>query len=42
MKKFVGRERKAVKKKGEKHHPIYLRRFWHTLVDREDDLRRCW
>jgi hypothetical protein len=41
-KKFVGRKRKATKKKGEKHHPISLRWFWNTLVVREDDRRRCW
>jgi hypothetical protein len=42
MKKFVGRERKATKEKGEKHHPVSLRRLWNTLLAGEDDRRRCW
>jgi hypothetical protein len=32
MKKLVGRERKAMKKKGEKHHLISLQWFWNTLI----------
>jgi hypothetical protein len=38
----VGRERKAIEKKGEEHHPISLRWFWNTLVAGEDDRRRFW
>jgi hypothetical protein len=40
MKKFVGRERKALKNKGKEHHPISLWWFWNTLVAEEDDKRR--
>jgi hypothetical protein len=40
-KKFVGRKRKATKEKGEKHHPVSLRRFWNMLVAGKDDRRRC-
>jgi hypothetical protein len=40
-KKFVGRERKAMKEKGEKHQPISFRRLWNTLLAEEDDRCRC-
>jgi hypothetical protein len=41
-KKFVGRERKATKEKGEKQHLVSLQRLWNTLLTREDDRRCCW
>jgi hypothetical protein len=40
-KKFMGKERKATKEKGEKHHTVSLWRLWNTLLAGEDDRCRC-